>query len=250
LELGIERLSTVVAVSVLAIVQARASSTRLPGKVLAPVGGEPMLALVLRRVMLARRVDDVLLATSDETADDPVSAVATRLGVGCYRGPRDDVLARFAEAIADHDGTVVRVTGDCPFVDPLVLDRLIASYEASGHTVYGSNIDPPTFPDGLDCEVFDATALRRAHAHATEPYDREHVTSFLRRHPRCFPALTLKAEQDLSRLRWTVDTIEDLEFVRAVAARLGPDLVAAGSEQILEAIRRPPTLADFRGVRG
>lgn len=226
------------------------SSSRLPGKVLADVGGEPMLALLLRRLESARRVTAVVVATSDEDGDETIAAEAARCAVGAYRGPLDDVLGRFTGAIGDHDGPVVRVTADCPLIDPGVVDDAVALFEATQGCAYASNVTVRTFPDGLDVEVVAADALRRVAAETSDPAAREHVTIAIRQDPARFPAADLVHPEDLGELRWTVDTQEDLDFVRLVVARLGPRRARAGLAEVLAAVRRPPSLARHEGVRG
>jgi spore coat polysaccharide biosynthesis protein SpsF len=233
----------------LAIVQARMSSTRLPGKVLADLEGEPMLELELRRLSRSQEIGSIVIATTTEPGDDPIEQLCADLGYPVYRGSRDDVLERFVEASASHRGPLVRITADCPLIDPGIVDDVVRLYERSG-CVYASTINPRTFPVGLDTEVFSVEALRATHAETRDPNDREHVTEAIIRQPERFPAARLVHEDDLSALRWTVDYANDLEFVRRVVVRLGPDRHRAGMEAILAAIRREPSLASFQGRRG
>jgi spore coat polysaccharide biosynthesis protein SpsF len=225
------------------------SSVRLPGKVLADVCGEPMLSLLLRRLDRARRVGSVVVATSTDEEDDPVAALAESLGFGSFRGPRDDVLGRLAEAAAPHKGTVVRVTGDCPLVDPEIVDAVIALLEATPGCAYASNVEPRTYPDGLDVEALPLAVLAELAREATDTTDREHVTTMIRRDPERWPRASLEGSEDLAELRWTVDTEDDLEFVREVVGRLGERRQAAGLGEIREAALRDPSLAGFGGAR-
>jgi spore coat polysaccharide biosynthesis protein SpsF len=238
------------AASALAIVQARMSSTRLPGKTLADVGGEPMLALLLKRLGRARLIQRIVVATSTDALDDPIAQLAHAAGADVSRGAREDVLARFLGAAGDHRGPVVRVTGDCPLIDPRIVDALVERILAVPGCAYASNIEPRTFPDGLDVEVFDADALRAIAAEAPTREQREHVTAALRAQPQRFPQAVLVADSDLGALRWTVDDVEDLEFIRRVVLRLADARYTAGLEQILAAVRREPSLAVFCGCRG
>lgn len=226
------------------VVQARASSTRLPGKVLADIGGEPLLALLLRRLLRSERAGEIVLATSDRADDDAVADVAAAAGVRAYRGALDDVLGRFAGAVGDRDGTVVRVTGDCPLIDPAAVDAAIDLLAATPRCEYASNVEPRTYPDGLDVEAFPAAVLRELAATVTDPADREHVTLALRRELGARRAAALDAPGDgtLAAARWTVDTPEDLAFVRAVVERLGDRRHLAGVLEIAAAIERPPAL--------
>jgi spore coat polysaccharide biosynthesis protein SpsF len=238
------------AAGALALVQARMSSARLPGKTIADVDGEPMLALLLRRLGNARRIGRVVVATSTDAVDDPIAKLAVTIGVGVSRGPRDDVLARFLMAIGDHEGPIVRITGDCPLIDPRVVDDTIERFLSVSECAYASNVAPRTFPDGLDVEVVDAAVLRAIADERLSPADREHVTSAIRARPARFRQAALLSAQDLGELRWTVDEPEDLEFVRSVARRLGRRRWEAGLAEILAAVRREPSLSAFHGHRG
>jgi spore coat polysaccharide biosynthesis protein SpsF len=238
------------AAGALAIVQARMSSTRLPGKTLADVEGEPMLALLLRRLARAQRIERIVVATSTEGADDPIVELAGAVGVDACRGPRDDVVERFLVAIGEREGPVVRITADCPLIDPGIVDQTIERFAAVIGCVYASNIVPRTFPDGLDVEVFDARTLRALAREPLAAADREHVTSALRDRPERFPHAALVCGENLGELRWTVDEPEDLEFVREVVRRLGEHRGRAGLAEILAAVRGEPSLASYHGRRG
>jgi spore coat polysaccharide biosynthesis protein SpsF len=234
----------------LAIVQARMSSTRLPGKTLADVDGEPMLALLLRRLGHARRIGAIVVATSTDGVDDPIARLARSIGVGVSRGPREDVLSRFLTAIDDRDGPIARITGDCPLIDPHLVDSTIERFLAVPGCAYASNVEPRTFPDGLDVEVVDAAALRAIAAEPLGARDREHVTSAIRAQPERFRQAALISAENLGELRWTVDEPEDLEFIRTVVRRLGDRRHEAGLAEILSVVRREPSLAEFHGRRG
>lgn len=234
----------------LAIVQARMSSTRLPGKTLAEVDGEPMLRLLLRRLGRARRIDRIVVATSTDALDDPIVGVAIDAGVAVSRGPRLDVLERFLLAIGDHQGPIVRITADCPLIDPAIVDDTVERFLSVDGCAYASNIQPRTFPDGLDVEVFDAAALRAVGREPLEIEDREHVTSAIRAQPGRFPQAKLVAARNLGELRWTVDEPGDLEFVRTLVLRLAGRRHEAGLAEILSAVRAEPSLAEYHGCRG
>lgn len=227
------------------------SSSRLPGKSLADIGGEPALALLLKRLQRARSLEEIVVATSTDGIDDAIAEVACENGAGVGRGPRDDVLARYLGVIGDRPGPIVRITGDCPLLDPDIVDATVELFLATSGCAYASNVEPRGFPDGLDVEVVDADALRAIAGEEPSPAEREHVTVAIRSQPERFPAVTLRGEDELGRLRWTVDDSEDLAFVRAVVARLGEDRYAAGLNEVLAAVRTPPSLARFGGtVRG
>jgi spore coat polysaccharide biosynthesis protein SpsF (cytidylyltransferase family) len=235
----------------LAVVQARMSSTRLPGKVLADVDGEPMLALLLTRLIRAHTIDDVVVATSIDRSDDAVAALCRDLGVRAYRGSLTDVLGRVAKAVGGHDGIIVRITADCPLVDPQIVDAVVRLLRASPGSRYACNIEPRTYPDGLDAEALDAGTLAMLDATVTDTQEREHVTLAIRRNPRRYGLVALVGEPNLGDLRWTVDTAADLDFVRAVVSRLGSRRHDAALDEVLNAIRARPSLARMKGgVRG
>jgi spore coat polysaccharide biosynthesis protein SpsF len=227
--------------SVVAIVQARMSSSRLPGKVLAEIAGRTMLERVVARARAARRVPRVVVATSVASEDDRVAALCRELGIDVFRGSESDVLDRFAGAASRFAGDpIVRLTADCPLLDPGVVDAVVARYEEGG-VDYAANINPPTYPDGLDTEVFSAEALVRAAREARRPSEREHVTLYIRSHPESFRIANVRGPSDLSGLRWTVDEPEDLEFVRAVYAALGE--AEFGMEDVVRLLAEKPRLA-------
>lgn len=206
---------------VVCVVQARTGSTRLPGKVLEEVGGRPMLRFMLDR--LGDLEHEVVVATSDLERDDPVEEVARAAGRAVVRGAESDVLARFAVALdAFPAAHVVRLTADCPLVDPDVVRAVVDLHRARGAD-YTSNVFPRTFPKGLDVEVVRAEVLRTADRSATDPAEREHVTPFVYRRPERFTLANLRNDLLLGEERWTVDTREDLDFVREVVARMGRD---------------------------
>lgn len=223
---------------ILGVVQARVTSTRLPGKVLLPLLGEPMILRQLERVSRSRMLDRVVVATSTDSSDDPLAEVCRAAGYEVCRGPLDDVLDRFvicAERYKpDH---VVRLTGDCPLSDPQLVDRVVREHLDGGFD-YTSNTLAPTYPDGLDVEVIRMSALRKIAARATSRAEREHVTLGVYRRPDEFSLGSVEGGSDLSRLRWTVDEPEDLEFVRAVYGALyeeHPEFSMADVIALLEA---------------
>ncbi|HEX8569531.1 MAG TPA: glycosyltransferase family protein [Caulobacteraceae bacterium] len=234
---------------ILAVLQARMSSTRLPGKVLRDLVGAPMLARQVERLRRAERIDRLVIATSDQPEDEPVARLGADLGLGVHRGSLDDVLSRFIGALdafgpAEH---VVRLTGDCPLADPELIDRLIALHVEQG-TDYAHNTgDHRTFAHGLDAEVMRADALRTAHAEADESYEREHVTPFIYRRPDRFRLIVLKNGAEEGEARWTVDTPEDFAFVEAVYEGLYPANPAFGSADVRRLVASRPDLAALGG---
>ena len=194
-------------------------STRLPGKVLADVGGRPMLQFMLERLH-GLPVSELVLATSTEPIDDPVAAVGASVGVRVVRGPEHDVLARFEKVLESHPADhVVRLTGDCPLADPEVIMATVELHHELDAD-YTSNVIPRTFPKGLDVEVARSEVLRAAAVEAHDSAEREHVMPFLYRHPERFRLATLRSTELLGHERWTVDTAHDLEIVRHAISRL------------------------------
>jgi spore coat polysaccharide biosynthesis protein SpsF len=236
---------------ILAILQARMSSTRLPGKALMPLAGAPMIVRQLERIRRAQRIDRLVLATSVDASDDALANVATDAGALVHRGPLDDVLARFIGALEAFGpaGHVVRLTGDCPLADPEVIDATIAHVLAAGAD-YGSNTPPRrTFPKGLDVEVMMATALRDAASRASSPEEREHVTWALHRRADLYRQAFLSQAADEGEVRWTVDHSEDYAFVAAVYEALYPGDPAFTSDDVRRLVRSRPDLAHHGGER-
>ncbi len=227
----------------LALLQARTGSTRLPGKVLLPILGRPMIERQIERLRRSRRIERFLVATSTHAEDDALAALCGRIGVPCFRGSLDDVLDRFYQAAKAHGAKhILRLTGDCPLADPLEIDRLVDFY-FEGRFDYASNCLEPSFPDGLDAEIFSYETLERAWREARLPSEREHVTLYIVTHGEKFRLGSLRAARDLSHLRWTVDEPEDYEFVRRVYETLYPKNPAFGTEDLLALLDAEPALA-------
>lgn len=215
-------------------------SSRLPGKVLRKVGDHVLIDLLLSRLSRSDTIDEIVLATTDQPGDDKLAAHVEALGYRVVRGSENDVLSRFAKAVKITSATtVVRVTGDCPLVMPALIDRLVRHYTAA-QVDYLSNTNPPSWPDGLDIEVFAADALLRAQAEATQPYDREHVTPYLRREA-CFNRENLTNDQDISHLRLTVDEAVDLEVIGGVISSVS-SAKDFGLDELISLIESTPEL--------
>lgn len=228
---------------ILAVLQARTSSSRLPRKVMLPLAGAPMLARQIERLQRARRIDRLILATSDRTDDDCVADLAESVGIEGYRGSLDDVLDRYFQAARPHAPShVVRVTGDCPLADWNVIDQTI-TFAVEGGYDYASNTLKPTWPDGLDVEVVTFTALETAWREAVRPLEREHVMPFVTSRPDRFRLGSFTGDQDLSGLRWTVDEPQDYAFVRRVYDALYANDPAFATADILALLERQPELA-------
>jgi len=204
---------------VVAIVQARVGSTRLPGKVLKDVEGETMLGRVVQRLSRASLIEQILVATTDRPADDAIVEECRRCSVPVFRGDQENVLDRYFRAAQfTKADAVVRITSDCPLIDPEITDKTIAAF-LQEMPDYASNCRVRTYPRGLDTEVMTVQALERAWLTAAQPYQRAHVTPYICEHPGEFKIVSVTAEEDFSQHRWTVDTPEDLEFVREIYAR-------------------------------
>jgi spore coat polysaccharide biosynthesis protein SpsF len=230
-------------VKVVAVVQARLGSTRLPAKVLADLGGDTMLARVVQRVRAARTIDEVVIATTTAESDDPIIAECARLGVASFRGSEQNVLSRYVgaatEAAAD---VVVRMTSDCPLLDPEVIDAVVCTLGDAPISDYASNTHVRSYPRGLDVEAMTMATLVTMHARAQTAPEREHVTTHLMLHPEAFAIRQVCAAHDDSDLRWTVDTLEDLALVRALYARFDLGKKIVPYRQVVVAVRSQPEL--------
>lgn len=219
------------------------SSTRLPGKVLKPLLGVPMLLRQVERLRCATTFDRLLVATSVDPSDDVLAELCARHDIQCFRGSLRDVLDRFYQAARPYNPRhVVRLTGDCPLIDPGVLDEVVRFYLAGGYD-YASNAVEPTFPDGLDVEVFRFSCLESAWKEARLPSEREHVTLFIYKHPERFRVGHYKISTNLSHMRWTVDQPEDFEFVTRVFEALYPADPRFTMQDVLRYLEQHPEVA-------
>ena len=231
------------------IVQARVGSTRLPGKVLETLGDAPVLEHVLRRCQAIEGVDEVVCATVDGHDGDAVAALADQLDVAVYRGPECDVLARYhGAAHAVGADVVMRVTSDCPLIDPEICAAVLKLRLEAGAD-YAANNMPPSWPHGLDCEAFTRDALEEAAATATAAEDHEHVTPWIRRN-RAYHRVNLSGPGgEIVAQRWTLDYPEDLAFLRAVYERLPTGCVGRSWRAALAIVDREPQLALINEAR-
>ncbi|MCL4723012.1 MAG: glycosyltransferase family protein [Anaerolineae bacterium] len=225
---------------IVAILQARCSSTRLPNKVLKPLLGEPMIRRQIERIQRARLIDELVVATSSDSSDDALANVINDAGINVFRGSLEDVLDRVYRAAVDcTPDYVVRLTADCPLIDPEVIDEVIRLCQA-GNCDYSSNGVEPTYPDGLDVEVMRLAALEHAWREAMLPSEREHVTPFIYHHPELFSICHVKNDVDFSHLRWTVDNAEDFQFVTRVYEALYPVKPSFNMQDVLALLELHP----------
>jgi spore coat polysaccharide biosynthesis protein SpsF len=202
---------------ILAIIQVRTSSSRLPGKALLPVLGRPILSWVIERVTLAHTVDRIVVATTDEPDDDPIVALCQRENVECFRGSRDDVVDRFYQCAVRYSPLgVLRITADCPLIDPGIIDMVVNRFLSTGGALDLVSNDGDAYPDGLDAGIYSFRALEKIFRESTLPSDREHITPYIWTHPELFSIEVVPCAQNLSRYRLTVDYQEDFELVTEV----------------------------------
>jgi spore coat polysaccharide biosynthesis protein SpsF len=229
---------------VIAIIQARMGSTRLPGKVLMDLEGETVLARVVSRLRRANLIDDLLIATTDQPADDVIVKECKRCSVAVFRGDENDVLDRYFRAAQFcRAAIVVRITSDCPLIDPEITDKTVGAF-LDARPDYASNGLVRTYPRGLDTEVMTLEALERAWRAASEPYQRAHVTPYIYQNEAAFRILPVTGDADYSGHRWTLDTREDLAFIQAMYARV-QDRENFGWREILSILEREPQLVEL-----
>lgn len=232
-----------------AIIQARIGSTRLPGKVLKPVLGEPMLARMLERVKRAKSLDMIIVATSDKPRDDAIAALAERCGVGAFRGSEDDILDRCYKAAknagAVADTTLVFLTGDCPLHDPAVIDES-AKHFTDANDVFAYAGTPANYPEGLDTDIFAFAALEDAWMNAKLHSEREHLSQYLKNHPERFHAMPWTVgERNDSTMHWSVDTEQDFAFMTNIFEKLYPVNPSFSKDDILALLAEQPELLEI-----
>ncbi len=231
---------------IVAIIQARMGSTRLPGKVLMDLGGATVLSRVVHRTQRSRLVAQVVVATTTSGSDEVIVSEASKLEVPVFRGSEQDVLDRYWQAsLKFHADVIVRITSDCPLIDPELIDQTIQTLLQEGAD-YGSNGLPPRFPRGLDAEVFTATALERAQQQAHKPYEREHVTPYFYENPEFFRLACINNSTNQGHHRWTLDTAEDLRFLRSIYSHFSPRDSFSWRE-VLALVELQPSLSAING---
>lgn len=219
-------------------------STRLPGKALKDIHGRTMLARVVRRASRSTLIDALVVATTEKVADDPIISECELLGVPSFRGSEDDVLDRYYQAAKVHSADcVVRITSDCPLIDPEIIDRVVQAFLDKSPD-YASNTLVKTYPRGLDTEVFSFSALERAWREASEDFQHVHVTPYIYKHPELFRTLSVASAEDWSQYRWTVDAQEDLVLIREIYEKIDRDDDFSWTE-VLELLEKEPELAEI-----
>lgn len=226
------------------MIQARIGSRRLPKKVLAKIQNKPLIYYIVSRAEKAKKIDQIILLTTRKTEDKPLLRLAKKYKIEGYSGDVNDVLTRFYKcAIEFRADPIIRITGDCPLIDPKLIDKLLDVYNKNKYD-YVTNTLPPTFPDGLDIEIFSFKTLEKTYKNAKLKSEREHVTPYIRNHSQKFKIYNLKNRENLSHLRWTVDESKDLKFVRKIYSLMKPSITFDHGE-ILKVISKFPLLTQI-----
>ncbi|MEY4669667.1 MAG: hypothetical protein RL518_2366 [Pseudomonadota bacterium] len=233
-----------------AIIQARMGSSRLPGKVLLPLRGQRVIDHVVDQVRHSKHISCVVVATTTHSSDDLLVEHLEQREVAVFRGSERDVLDRFYQCARSVGArTIVRITADCPLIDPSIIDLVIARFMKE-KVMYASNVEPPTFPDGLDVEVFSFEALECSWREATLPSEREHVTQFIRKHPERFPRAGIESPIPLAHLRWTLDEPADYTWLSQIVNALPVGLSPVSLSVTLDAVKSlPESLAHNSHIR-
>lgn len=206
-----------------AIIQARFSSARLPGKVLLPLGEKPVLAHVIERATSAAHIAGCIVATSDDASDDVIDTFCKERNIPCFRGNLNDVLDRYYQCAKEYNlEHICRITADCPLIDPELIDRAAQVYKEGGYDYVATAKPVPTYPDGLDLEIFSFAALEKTSKEARLPSEREHVTPYIWKHPELFTMGAITNDVDLSFHRWTIDEAKDYEFLKIIVKKVHP----------------------------
>lgn len=224
------------------IVQARLGSSRLPRKVLHKVVGKPLLGLLIEQIQRSQQAHEKIIATTLSSADDAIEVLCKEEGIVCFRGSEEDVLSRFYEAAKSVNADIiVRITADCPLIDPKVIDDVILGYlKQEGKIGYVSNTMERTYPRGMDVEVFSFEMLEQAHQTSDDPYEREHVTPGIQK--RCGEENIVQVlyKEDYSDFRWTVDTEEDLKLIHKLLEEVYPNYPEFTLEHLINAYKAHP----------
>ncbi|MGD6894407.1 cytidylyltransferase domain-containing protein [Bacillus infantis] len=228
---------------VAAIIQARMGSTRLPGKILKTVNGKSLLEYQLERVRLSNTIDKIIVATTVKENEQPIIELCKNLTIDYFRGSEHDVLSRYYEAAMNHNiDVIVRLTSDCPLIDPAVIDKVVNHYMNNKDNIdYVSNTLERTFPRGLDTEVFSFKSLERAYHEANLSRDREHVTAYFYSNPKVFKLDNVTNNRNYGSFRWTVDTKEDFELIKLIISELYDSNNKFTLEDVIELLKLNPS---------
>lgn len=227
------------------IIQARNGSSRLPHKVFLQILNKPIIEYIIERIKIAKNIRNIIIATTTKNEDNKIVDLAKRLNIKSYRGKEEDVLDRFYQASKIFNlKHIVRITADCPLIDPDIIDTAIMRYFDSGAD-YCSNTLEISFPDGEDVEVFRFASLRHAWKEADLLSEREHVTPFMTKHPEIFKLESYKSKKDLSDKRWTLDEKKDYEFIKSVIEELYPKKPDFRINDILSLLKKKPYLEEM-----
>ncbi len=233
-----------------AIIQARTGSKRLANKVFTNLCNKPLIWHVVNRIRWCKRIEKIILAIPENSEDDKLSIWAKNNHIDCFRGSQDDVLSRYYNAALSFKATtIIRITADDPFKDPIIIDNVIDFY-FKNKLDFAYNNNPPSFPEGLDTEIFSFSALQQAEKESNDPFEREHVTQFFYRNPDKFRQMNYKNDEDISFLRWTIDTSKDLKMVEEVYNILYNEGKLFKMNDILKLLRESPYIKEInKGVK-
>jgi len=231
-------------IKIFAAVQIRLGSQRLPNKALADLGGKTVLERIVQRIQYCRELDGVMVCTSDESKDTPLQDIARKIDVPCYRGSEKNLIQRFLGSIdMVGAGAIVRITGDCPLVDFQLIDRMVKIFKDKTNDLDAvTNIFPPTFPDGLDIEIFKKNTFLRLDKDIVDPLHREWFTMYLYQHQDAYRIINIKSEINYSSMRWTLDYPEDLNFIRNIYSHFKEKDENFTMDQILEFLKDNPEI--------
>ena len=227
---------------VVATIEARMTSSRLPGKVLLPVLGKPLLYYLVERIKAAKTIDTIVLATTTNTTDDVLEDFARSMGIAVFRGSEDDVMSRVLAAAENNNADIiVQITGDCPLIDPELIDQVVRTFKVNV-VDYVSNCHVRSYPDGMDVAVFSAATLKKSEGLTGDPYHREHVSVHMRENPDVFPAIHLVSPSDSywPELGLTLDEQPDYELIKKVIEYLWPTTPNFRCKDVVDLLRRKP----------
>jgi len=226
------------------ILQARTGSKRYPNKVLAKIEGKSMIWHIINRLKKVKNAEKIILATTNYSEDDKLIKIANTNGIFSFRGPKNNVLKRFFQCASIFEAnTIIRITGDCPLVDPKLIDKMIYFFNSHNYD-YVSNTIEPTFPDGLDIEIFSFSTLQKLLKKSKLKSEKEHVTSYLMKHQKQFKIYNYQNKTNLSHIRLTVDEKQDIKLIRKIYSQMKPLLIFS-STHVLKLLKNQPNLLEI-----